>query len=577
MEFRNKISELYNIILQPIDSTYKKFAVQRYKKEINIDKNFGNKYYQSLAEKKSKGVVYTPHEISQYIIKNTIEADKIIENPYYKICDPSCGSGNILIECYRYLKNLFIQNLHEINRRNKLFLNEKDIDKHILNYNIYGFDIDETALKILVIDMFDITGHVFENTYCKDFLLEHNEQKFDYLIGNPPYVGQKSIDKDYSKILKEIYKDVYKDKGDLSYCFFKKALNNLNDDGCLGFITSRYFLEAPSGKELRRILNEECTVNKIVDFYGIRPFKGIGIDPVIIFLSKKVDRKGSINVIKPFTNIGNNKKEFYNSLFFKDKGCYREFDVDIKYLNNDGWILIDEVEREIIRKIEAKCNTTLMEICESYQGIITGCDKAFIVNDEIIEKECIETDIIKPWIKSSCIEKNTVNRQNMYIIYSDLIKRVEEYPNALKYIRGQKQRLMNRRECKKGYREWYELQWGRKFEIFEGEKIVFPYKSKNNRFAFDKNSYFSADVYCLILKNKTVYSYDFLLFLLNSKLYEFYFKTFGKKLGEDIYEYYPNTFMRLKLPEMFEVMKSNDEELFSYFELTEKEIERIES
>ena len=78
---------------------------------------------------------------------------------------------------------------------------------------------------------------------------------------------------------------MYKDKGDLSYCFFKKALEDLENGGKLTFITSRYFLESPSGEDLRKVLKEVCTIDKIIDFYGIRPFKNIGIDPVILFIT----------------------------------------------------------------------------------------------------------------------------------------------------------------------------------------------------------------------------------------------------------------------------------------------------
>jgi adenine-specific DNA-methyltransferase len=47
---------------------------------------------------------------------------------------------------------------------------------------------------------------------------------------------------------------------------------------------------------------------------------------------------------------------------------------------------------------------------------------------------------------------------------------------------------------------------------------------------------------------KSKLSYEFLLGLLNSRLYEFYFKSFGKKLGDNLYDYYPNTVMKLMVP-----------------------------
>lgn len=57
---------------------------------------------------------------------------------------------------------------------------------------------------------------------------------------------------------------------------------------------------------------------------------------------------------------------------------------------------------------------------------------------------------------------------------------------------------MSRRECKKGFRKWYELQWGRNESDYENPKIIFPYKSKQNNFYYDELSYFcSADIYIM--------------------------------------------------------------------------------
>ncbi len=94
----------------------------------------------------------------------------------------------------------------------------------------------------------------------------------------------------------------------------------------------------------------------------------------------------------------------------------------------------------------------------------------------------------------------------------------------------------------KGIRSWYHLQWARKESSFEQEKIIYPFKSKENRFALDKdNSYFSADVYFFTIKEefKSLISYPYLLTILNSKVYQTYMQAFLKKMGNSIYEYYP--------------------------------------
>ncbi|MBU3144985.1 Eco57I restriction-modification methylase domain-containing protein [Clostridium sp. CF012] len=572
--FKQKIHELYNIILCPIDDIFKITALKNYKREIEFShqKSFGGAYYEFIKNNKEKGTVYTPEPISSYMIENTIKAKQIIENPYIKIVDPSCGTGNILICCFKLLRNLYVDNLNIINDKNGLDLNLKNLDEHIIKHNLYGFDIDDIATKILIIDLYDLSkGSICNNILNVDFLLYESDNKYNIFIGNPPYVGKKSIDKEYAEHLKVRYSEVYSDKGDLSYCFFKKALEDLENGGKLTFITSRYFLESPSGEDLRKVLKDLCNVDKIIDFYGIRPFKNIGIDPVILFITNIRNHDSEIQIMKPIAVKGKNKNEFYNSIFLKSGNNYNSFRLNKNKLNDKGWILIDEKQRNIINKIEQKCFTHLSNICNSYQGVITGCDKAFVVSKDTALKENIEENLIKPWIKSSYIEKNSVLRQDSYIIYSDLINNLEEYPRAIAHIEEKMEKLLKRRECQRGIRKWYELQWGRDQSIFEAEKIIFPFKASSNRFALDKGSYFSADVYALILKEDVPFTYDFLLYLLNSKIYEFYFKTFAKKLGEDAYEYYPNNLMKLCIPIMTDWNNSDQNYLYDYFQFSEEE------
>lgn len=572
--FKEKVCELYNIILSPIDDMFKITALDKYKKENEEihKKNLGEVYYEFIKNNKEKGTVYTPEAIASYMIENTISAELIIKNPYLKIVDPSCGTGNMLISCFKLLRNLYKDNLNIINGQNGLNINIQGIDEHIIRHNLYGFDIDDIAVKILVIELYDLsTGSILHNVFNVDFLLHESEHKYDIFIGNPPYVGKKSIDNEYASYLKERYKEVYRDKGDLSYCFFKKALEDLGEKGKLTFITSRYFLESPSGEDLRKVLKKVCTIDKIIDFYGIRPFKNIGIDPVIIFITNYENEVNEIEVIKPLNVKSENRKEFYNSVFLKDGNKFNRFFLSKNLLSSKGWILRDEKEREIVNKIKERSFTHLSNVCNSYQGVITGCDKAFVVSNDIIERENIERDLIKPWIKSSYIEKNEVLRRDNYIIYSNLIHDPQEYPNAIAYIGAHKEKLLKRRECEKGVRKWYELQWGRSQDIFDGGKIILPFKASSNRFVFDKGSYFSADVYALVLKEDVPYTYEFLLYLLNSKIYEFYFKTFAKKLGEDAYEYYPNNLMKLCIPIMMGFEGTDENYLYDYFQFSEEE------
>lgn len=513
--------------------------------------------------RKKTGSFYTDRPIVRYMLEEIFKDLDIAKNPFLRILDPACGCGYFLLEAYDILKERFQNDLYQINLCNPgLGLKSEDIHEHIIRNNLFGADLDEYGVKLTAIGLMlkspKCSG--IPNIICCDSIIywentiykerEFWSYGFDIIIGNPPYIGHKKTDGEYRKLLKSIYGDIFKDKADISFCFIKSSLDRLNEGGQLSFITSRYFLESPSGKALRDYVCGSFTIERIVDFYGIRIMKGISVDPVIVFIKKDIPGNNYIRVIKAQKGL---KDLDIGSVFdeLKNEGsCFEAFNKPQGGLNSEGWVLCTESELEIIKKLEQKLSLRLSDVCESFQGIITGCDSAFIIDEETACKNNIERDILRPWIKNRNIDKYTVSKSEKYIIYSDFIKDPVEYKNSASYIEKYRDRLERRRECIKGSRKWYELQWGRVSSLFEMEKIVFPYKSSTGRFALDKGNYSSADVYGMYLKDeyKDKFSYEFLLGLLNSRVYEFYFKSFGKKLGADLYDYYPNTVMRLCIP-----------------------------
>ncbi|MDV3426990.1 MAG: N-6 DNA methylase [Bacillota bacterium] len=570
----NDVNDLFDILNEPIDSMFKITAIINFKNKYKIKKNVKiGEFCTEHMENKERGAVFTPLEIADYLIINSIKASDIIKNPYIKILDPSCGSGNILIPLFLYLKDIYKKNIQAINSSNNLELRLQDIERHIIDNNIFGFDLDEFSLKILKTDLFYFSSYINEkNIRQKDYLLSEEDEKFHMIIGNPPYIGHKTVSSQYSGILKKKYA-IYKDKGDVSYCFFEKALQDLTSGGTLTYITSRYFMEAPSGEILRRLIKDQFSIEKIVDFYGFRPFKGKGIDTAILFLKKSMEQQDTVNIIRPRNY---QKADFLKGLILNDENTVNKYDVSMDSLQVNGWSLIEPKKKKIIDKIYENTFITLSNISRCHQGVITGLDKAFVINSKEGMENKIESSLIKRWIKSSQISKCNIDYKNMNLIYTSGI-RGADYPNAIKYLKPYKEILERRRECRNGVRAWYELQWGREEKNFTGEKIVFPYKASSNRFAIDKGSFHSADIYGIKLKENVPFTYKYLISILNSKTYEFYFKTFAKKLGGDMYDYYPNNLMKLSIPTMPADEVGDDLFLYKYFGFTEGEINIIEN
>jgi adenine-specific DNA-methyltransferase len=514
----------------------KKPCLKGFKDKWNIKGSIGE-VYQNLCKKdvkKETGSFYTPFEVVEFMVRKILDKIDYEQNPYIKILDPSCGGGYFLI----YLIDGLVE-------KAKLLGFERPFE-HVIKNNIFGFDIDRNAIIVTVIELYDKTGIYAENIRIGDFLTGDIE-KFDLIIGNPPYMGHKVLVGEYRERLYDLYKDVFADKGDMSYCFIKRSIDSLKDRGVLVFFTSRYILEALNGQGIRRFILESGLINRIVDFYGVRFVKGAGVDNIILEFTK-----GPINGEFEYFRFKDSAKGI-GALVFNDiedsKQIYTKYiDVHSEDLRDEGWVFLDSAERAILNKIRG---VEINNICDSYQGIITGCDRAFVLDKNMAFNSDIEKDLLKPWIKGKNIESFCVSDTGEVLIYSNLIDKESDYANAIENIAPYRERLEGRRECKNGARKWYELQWGRNEYIFNDKKIIYPYKSSRNRFAVDEGSFFSADVYAVRIKDMFLghLSYEFLVGVLNSSIYEFYIKSMAKKLGDNLYEYYPNKIMTLKIPE----------------------------
>lgn len=72
-----------------------------------------------------------------------------------------------MIQIFFRLRSIFIENIDTINDLNSMNLTLDDIDKHIVDNNLYGYDIDELSLKILIIDLFTISNNYNINNFVK--------------------------------------------------------------------------------------------------------------------------------------------------------------------------------------------------------------------------------------------------------------------------------------------------------------------------------------------------------------------------------------------------------------------------
>ena len=164
-----------------------------------------------------------------------------------------------------------------------------------------------------------------------DFFDYSTENKFDTIVGNPPYVANnKILHETRSKLVD--YEN-WSGKVNLFVLFIEKCLNHLEDSGELIFIVPSVFLKATSCSKLNSRLFREGSITDLVLFGDITPF-GADAAPeheTCIFRYEK----GNCNRNTKVFSLKENKIVFScnKKYFVDDQGISFFFDQDVDVSN----------------------------------------------------------------------------------------------------------------------------------------------------------------------------------------------------------------------------------------------------
>ena len=512
-------------------------------------------------KRKKDGVFYTPEYITRYIVENTLgklckEKKKELAlgsgtlvpptNPKkltkaeqahkqnilayrewltnLKILDPACGSGAFLNQALEFLINE-----HTLVRDMLLPFEDLtlgyEIEKEILEHNLYGVDINEDAVEIAKLSLWLRTAHrgreltkLADKILCANSLLEmpFEEGSFDVVIGNPPYVRQEMIDNETKTKYMQMYPQVATSTADLYVYFYELSMKCLSENGLLGFITPNKWMERKYGMNLRSYL-KDFNIQTIINYGELNIFDDASTEPAIIIIK---NQKSSDDI--DYLMVKSLEEA---QLFDYKTSIYKKSD-----LSDEIWKFTNPLVSSILSKFK-NVNTTLQEYTNggNFRGILTGLNEAFIIDKikylEIVTQDKASEKLLKKMVEGDDFGKWHLNHSGRYMVATGYDLEIEnDYKGIYNYLEQYRDKLIKRQDKGKNY---WNLRACDYYDKLEQPKLIYYHTALNHGFYYDTEGYYiSANCYFIANADK------YLQCVLNSKLFHFVKKYLFPSFGD---------------------------------------------
>ncbi len=420
---------------------------------------------QAKKENLNRAIVTTPYAVVKFMVSKSLEKFTNKKSPEeikkLRIADIACGSGIFLTEVLDYLIN-YCQDWYEKNKKYdnleetytntyKLTYKEK---KEILTNCLYGVDIDYQAvevakfsllLKVLeneteetVINEKPVLPSLDSNIVNGNSLIDlemiedattdelinirpfsfndiNGGNKFDLIIGNPPYVKTEDMiklqDKKEVQAYKSKYYVAYK-QFDKYFLFIQRAVDLVKDDGTVCYIVPNKFINNVAGEKIRELISENKYLKMFIDFNYQQVFKDKTIYSSIILLNKSKEENFEYSYINSYEEwIINNKSNIYT-------------EISCNEIDKNPWILSMDLEK--MKELKKLFNNSirLSEIARPFNGVQTSLNRIYVIKGKEILGENENYIIINKNGKKYNIEKEVLK------MYFQPINKVEKNVNS---------------------------------------------------------------------------------------------------------------------------------------------------
>lgn len=383
----------------------------------SIYENFYKAYNPKGADR--LGIVYTPSEIVKFMIEST---DYLLEKHFGKtladknveILDPATGTGTYICDLLEYIPAQYL----DYKYKHEIHANEVAIlPYYIANLNIeYVFQqkmgyyaefqnicfvdtLDNTGGLKYEGKQFDMFGFSVENAQR---IKRQNEKKISVIIGNPPYNANQQNENDnnknreYREIDKQIKNTFIKNSTaqktkvyDMYARFFRWAMDRLDKNGIIAFITNRSFIDSRTFDGFRNCIQSDFAHCYIIDTQSdvranpkiagtTHNVFGIQTGVAIMFLVKKEDQLNACRI--EYTTMQDDWRKEEKLQWFRENPLSKIPFQKITPDKNNNWInLAEDSDWDSLLPVcskEVKAGKSKEAIFELFSlGVVTNRDE----------------------------------------------------------------------------------------------------------------------------------------------------------------------------------------------------------
>lgn len=356
-----------------------------------------------------------------------------------KLLENSCGEGNILcLVVERYIKC----SLEEGHTKESIVLG--------LESDIFGAEIVETTYYKCLENLDNVAQRyglekIKWNIFLGDVLTCPFEEEFDYVIGNPPYISYRNLEKEVREYIKKEYSTCKNGKPDYCYAFIENALQYLAPDGKMVYLIPNSIYKNVYAQDLRDLILDY--VEEIRDYPNKKLFDNAMTSSAIMFL-----RKGQYVPELEYNNIPKKERVIINKENLSGKWVFKE-------------------QNQTYQKVRFD------DSFKASMAVATQRNQVFVID----EGTKIRIGLERGAIRSAVSPRNQKYGNKEYIIFPYMIRKnkvlnyTEEkfkskYPKAYAYLCENKEELKQRDADKSA--QWFEFGRSQALQNMNKKKLL---------------------------------------------------------------------------------------------------------